>query len=200
MFAPQVADSMAAASKDSTPMAGWIYGEDSAIRGMSSHSTFNVAAVLIVAAVAIPNLIRSKIAANESSAVAAVRTVNTAQLTYKTSFPQRGYAASLPTLGPDPSGALAQTQDHADLLPDSLTSESCNPDGWCLASGFRFKLTAACAQRRCQEYVLLAVPVSANTGTRNFCSTSDGVIRTKPGAPWETPLTPPGCKGWQPIQ
>ena len=199
-FAPQVADSMAAARKDSTPLAAWIYGEDSAIRGMSSNSTFDPGTVLIVAAIAIPNLIRSKMAANEASAVAAARTVNTAQAIYKTSFPQRGYAASLPTLGRDPSGTLAQSADHADLLPDSLTSEPCNSDGWCLKSGFRFKLAAACTLRRCQEYVLLAVPIGANTGTRNFCSTSDGVIRTKPGAPWEAPLTASDCKGWLAIQ
>ena len=200
-FAPWIADSMAAAgSKDSTPSTAWIYGEDSAIRETSSNSTLDAGAVLIVAAIAIPNLIRSKMAANEASAVGAARTINTAQATYKTSFPQRGYAASLTALGPDPSGALAQSPDHADLLSDSLTSEPCSSDGWCLKSGFRFKLAAACTQRRCQEYVLLAVPVSANTGTRNFCSTSDGVIRTRPGTPWEAPLTPSDCKGWLPIQ
>jgi type IV pilus assembly protein PilA len=199
-FAPGVMDSMAAGRGDSTPSAAWIYGEDSAVREMSSNSTIDAGAVLIVAAIAIPNLIRSKMAANEASAVAAVRTVNTAQAIYKTSFPQRGYAAILPTLGPDPSGTLAQSPDHAGLLSDSLTSEPCNSDGWCLKSGFRFKLAAACTQRRCQEYVLLAVPVSANTGTRNFCSTSDGVIRTKPGAPWEAPLAASDCKGWLPIQ
>jgi hypothetical protein len=199
-FAPQVADAIAAGPKDSTPTAAWIYGEDSAIREMSSHSTFDVGAVLIGAAVAIPNLMRSKMAANEASAVATVRSVNTAQAIYKTNFPQREYAASLPTLGPDPSGSLAKSPDHADLLPDSLTSEPCNSDGWCLMSGFRFKLAATCTQRRCQEYVLVAVPVGPNTGMRNFCSTSDGVIRAKAGAPWEGPLTTSDCKGWQPIQ
>jgi type IV pilus assembly protein PilA len=199
-FAPQVADSMAAARKDSAPTAAWIYGEDSAIREMSSNSTFNPGTALILAAIAIPNLLRSKMAANEASAVAAVRTVNTAQVTYKTNFPQRGYAASLSTLGPDASGTLVKSQDHANLLSGSLASESCNPDGWCLKDGFRFKLTSACTLRRCQEYVLLAVPVSTGTGTRNFCSTSDGVIRSKPGAPWEPPLTASDCKGWLPIQ
>jgi type IV pilus assembly protein PilA len=199
-FAPQVADSMAASRKDSNPTAAWIYGEDSAIREMSTNSAFDAGAVLIVAAVAIPNLLRSKMAANEASAVGTVRTVNSAQAIYKTSFPQRGYAASLPTLGRDPGGTLAKSPDHADLLSDSLTSEPCDSDGWCLKSGFRFKLSAACTQRRCQEYVVLAVPVSANTGTRNFCATSDGVIRAKPGAPWESPLTATDCKGWPPIQ
>ncbi len=199
-FAPQMADSMAAARKDSTPSVAWIYGEDSAIREMSSNSTFDVGAVLIVAAVAIPNLIRSKIAANEASAVATTRTVNTAQVVYKTSFPQRGYAATLPTLGHGPSGTLAQSPDHADLLDDSLTGETCNSDGWCVKSGYRFKLAAACIERRCLEYVLLAVPVSVGAGTRNFCSTSNGVIHTKPGAPWEAPLNASDCKRWPPLQ
>ena len=199
-FAPQMADSMAAARKDSTPTAAWIYGEDSALREMSSNATFDVGAVLIVAAVAIPNLIRSKTAANEASAVAAVRTVNTAQVAYETSFPERGYAATLPTLGPAPNGARTQSPDHANLLPDSLTSEPCDADGWCLKSGFRFKLTATCLQRQCLDYVLLAVPVSINTGTRNFCSTSNGVIHSRPGAPWEAPLTSHECKSWPPIQ
>lgn len=199
-FSPEAADSMAAARLDSTPTAAWIYGEDSSIREMSSNSTFDAGAALIVAAIAIPNLIRSRVAANEASAVGAVRTVNAAQVVYKTSFPQRGYAASLPALGRDPSRTPAQSPDHADLLDDSLTGETCNSGGWCLKSGFRFKLAGACTQRRCQEYVLLAVPIGANTGTRNFCSTSDGVVRAKPGAPLETPLTASDCKGWLPIQ
>jgi type IV pilus assembly protein PilA len=199
-FAPQVADSMTAARKDSTPSAAWIYAEDSDIREMSSNSAFDVGAVLIVAAVAIPNLMRSRMAADETSAVGTMRAVNAAQATYETSFPQRGYAATLPTLGRGPSGTLAQSPDHADLLDDSLTGETCNSDGWCLKSGFRFKLAAACIERHCLEYVLLAVPVSAGAGTRNFCSTSNGVIHTKPGAPWEAPLTASDCKRWPPIQ
>ena len=199
-FAPQVADSMAAARKESTPTAAWIYGEDSAIREMSLNSTFDAATVLIVAAVAIPNLMRSRMAANEASAVATARTVNAAQIAYKTSFPQVGFAASLSTLGRNPKGSLAQSPNYADLLDDSLTNEACSQDGWCLKSGFRFKLAAACIERRCLEYVLLAVPVSASTGTRNFCSTSNGVIHAKPGAPWEAPLTASDCKGWPPIR
>jgi hypothetical protein len=103
-------------------------------------------------------------------------------------------------LGRDPSGNIAKSADHADLLPDSLAGEPCNPDNWCLKSGFRFKLSAACSQRRCQEYVLLAVPIGGNSGTRNFCSNSDGVIRAKPGAPWDGPLTVSDCKGWLPVQ
>src|SRR6266404_6705983 len=65
-----------------------------------------VAIILIVAAIAIPNLFRAKMAANESSATAALRVVNTAQVSYSTLFPQVGYSATLGALG-GPAAACA---------------------------------------------------------------------------------------------
>src|ERR1700749_4602564 len=59
-----------------------------------------VAIILIIAAIAIPNLLRAKIAANESSAAASVRTLITANVEYSTSYPNNGYAANLTALGP----------------------------------------------------------------------------------------------------
>ena len=53
-----------------------------------------VAIILIIAAIAIPNLLRARIAANESSAVASVRTINTAQISYNSAYPTVGYAAT----------------------------------------------------------------------------------------------------------
>src|SRR5712692_5985290 len=58
-----------------------------------------VAIILIIAAIAIPNLLRSRIAANESSAVASIRTINTAEVSYSTSNPSNGFAAALANLG-----------------------------------------------------------------------------------------------------
>jgi len=57
-----------------------------------------VAIILIIAAIAIPNLLRARIAANESSAVSAVRTINTAEVTYLTAYPTVGYSATLVAL------------------------------------------------------------------------------------------------------
>ena len=65
-----------------------------------------VAIILIIAAIAIPNLLRARIAANESSAVSSIRTINTAEVTYQSAYPTVGYAADLVSLGP---GAGAQT-------------------------------------------------------------------------------------------
>src|SRR3979411_649017 len=58
-----------------------------------------VAIILIIAALAIPNLLRARIAANESSAVASVRTLNTAQISYYSAYPKIGFAAALSNLG-----------------------------------------------------------------------------------------------------
>ena len=60
-----------------------------------------VAIILIIAAIAIPNLMRSKMAANESSAVGSIRTINTAMVTYSTAYPATGFAAGLTKLGGD---------------------------------------------------------------------------------------------------
>src|SRR5579863_8204092 len=51
-----------------------------------------VAIILIIAAIAIPNLLRARIAANESSAVSSIRTLTTAEVTYQTAYPTVGYA------------------------------------------------------------------------------------------------------------
>ena len=62
-----------------------------------------VAIILIIAAIAIPNLLRARIAANESSAANSVRTVNTAQVSYQSSYASMGYSNSMAALGPPAS-------------------------------------------------------------------------------------------------
>ena len=54
-----------------------------------------VAIILIIAAIAIPNLLRARIAANESSAVSAIRTINTAEVSYQSAYPTVGYSTTL---------------------------------------------------------------------------------------------------------
>lgn len=75
-----------------TPTVIRVYGEEAAIREESTNSTFDATGLLIGAAIAIPNLLRSRIAANEASAVGSLRTMTTAQLTYEAMYPTRGYA------------------------------------------------------------------------------------------------------------
>src|SRR5215472_13755775 len=85
---------------------GRLKGEGMATAGliMGYFSVAFVPLILIIAAIAIPTLMRPRMAANEAAAASTVRTVNTAQLAYTTQYPAKGYAPDLSTLGPGPSG------------------------------------------------------------------------------------------------
>src|ERR687888_1373438 len=128
-----------------------------------------VAIILVIAAIAIPNLLRSRIAANEASAVGTLRVLNVAQMTYAATYPQKGFAPDLARLGPSPGYPTHYSADHAGLIPDP---PGCAVGKWCEKSGFRFNVNAVCAHEQCKEYVVVGTPLNANTGTRSFCSTS----------------------------
>ena len=89
-----------------------------------------VAIILILAAIAIPNLLRARIAANESSAVSGIRTINTAEVSYSTAYPTVGYSANLGQLGPGAPGSTCPaggpTQANACLI-DSTFSNATAP-------------------------------------------------------------------------
>ena len=139
--------------------------------------------ILVAAAIAIPNLLRARMAANEASAATSIRTVNTAQVTYSSSYPQRGFAHDLATLGPDPRGLTTSSAEHASFIDSTLGNASCTAGAWCTKSGYQFIINTVCKKQTCKEYVVVGTPAGNNTGTRSFCSTSDGVVRYRVGAP-----------------
>jgi type IV pilus assembly protein PilA len=198
--APEMAETFAQFSKESPPAIVCLYGEESAIRSASKGGAFDVGGVLIVAAVAIPNLLRSRMAANEATAVGSLRTVNTAEITYATVYPKRGYAPDLATLGLDPRNPKAESPDHAGLLDATLAGESCTANMWCTKSGYRFRVTTLCKQQPCKEYLAIGTPVDSNTGVRSFCTTSDAVIRYKTGSSPTIPASVAECRTWSPLQ
>lgn len=198
--APEMADLLAQVSRDAPPTVFYLYGDDRAIREASGGSAFDVGTMLVVAAVAIPNLLRSKIAANEASAVGSMRTVNTAQVTYEAAYPKRGFAPNLAALGLDPRDGKAYSPEHAGLLDATLGNASCAGDAWCTKTGFQFKVTANCKLGVCTDYLIVATPVDPNTGSRSFCSTSDGLIRWKTGPALMAPMTITDCKTWRPLR
>jgi len=195
--APEMAGTLS--GQQSSPVVFGAYGEETAIRGVSTNTSFDAGAVLIGAAIAIPNLLRSRMAANEASAVGSIRTVNTAQITYAATYPQRGFAADLAALGPDPRGPAAESPSHAGLIDATLGNASCTASTWCTKSGFRFSLTAVCKQKPCKEFVVVATPVTTSTGARNFCSTADGVVRYRSGPPLTSTVTVRECQAWSPL-
>jgi len=65
-----------------------------------------VAIILIIAAIAIPNFLHARIAANESTAVSSIHAINTSEIAYSSAYPMVGYSATLADLGPAVSGYL----------------------------------------------------------------------------------------------
>ncbi len=122
-----------------------------------------VAIILVIAAIAIPNLTRHRISANEASAVASIHAIDTAQTSYSTSYPQFGYAGKLSQLGPSPDGNPTSTA--ASLLPGDLAGNGAK-------SGYNFVLSGGGVQ-----YTIVATPqVVGKTGVRSFCSDQTFVI------------------------
>ena len=197
---PDMDDSASHLASAMSPLVVCAYGEETAIRSASNSGEAGASAMLLLAATAIPNLLRARTAANEASAVATTRTIITAQVAYAATYPQRGYARDLASLGPDPNGSNSASPEHASFLDATLGNPSCGAGAWCTKSGYRFTTMAACNQRVCKEFVIVGIPVSGNTGTRNFCSTSEGVIRFTVGPPLVTPISALECRQWRPLQ
>ena len=80
-----------------------------------------VAIILILAAIAIPNLLRARIAANEASAASSVRKIATAEYSYNSTYPNQGYAPNLASLG-TPLGICAPSPASACILDNVLTT------------------------------------------------------------------------------
>src|SRR5499427_5876297 len=125
-----------------------------------------VAIILIIAAIAIPNLLRARIAANEASAVASVRTINTAEITYNSTYPTQGYAANLAALGPN-ANPCDPSSTNACLIDSQLATG--------VKSGYNFAATGGAPQNGANtNYFVTATPVTVNqTGMRRFCSIDD---------------------------
>ena len=130
-----------------------------------------VAIILIIAAIAIPNLLRSKIAANESSAVGSVRTIGTAEVTYSSSWGS-GFAANLPSLG-GLSPCTTATAGAACLI-DSLLSMPPNTK-----SGYAFVAIGNTPVAGINNgFETNATPTIVDvTGKRAFCGDQTGVLR-----------------------
>lgn len=128
-----------------------------------------VAIILIIAAIAIPNYWKARMLANESAAANAIRTINSAEISYVSSYPQSGYA-DLATLG-GPSPCIA-TPAQACLIDNNLATATVSPG----KSGYTYLVNVVVG-----NYVAAAKPVAPTiSGTKTFCSVNDAVVRYDP--------------------
>ena len=129
-----------------------------------------VAIILVIAAIAVPSFLRSRMAANESAAVGALRTLNTAQISYTSAYPTVGYANSMGLLGG--TSCNPPSSASACLIDTALAGGT--------KSGYVFTLpSASVTGTPASTYNVTATPLAPNqTGTRYFCSFADAVVRS----------------------
>jgi type IV pilus assembly protein PilA len=135
-----------------------------------------VAIILIIAGIAIPNLLRSKMSANEAAAVSVIRNVHNAQAVYIVEYTNAvGYASTLLALGPGIPCSKA-----AACLTDQLVGCAAEP---CKKSGYLFYMNSTSPAEPYGDYTATGTPVTwAASGQNNFCSTEDGVISKQKNA------------------
>ncbi len=134
-----------------------------------------VAILLILAALAIPNLFKSRQRANDAAAVSALRVLVVSETSYSTTYGQAvGFAPNLATLGQAPTC----DQTHACLIDAQLGCAS-EP---CIRGGYNYFSDTSASGPPIATFSFTATPVGwQGTGTSNFCVTDDGVIRFQVG-------------------
>jgi len=141
-----------------------------------------VAIILIIAAIAIPNLLRSRIAANQASAVGSLRTLNTAEVTYSTTY-NTGYSSTLGDLGPGSPGANVPNATAAGLVDEVLSGNANGSTPGATTSsksGYQFVYTPSApdSNNKINNYAFTATPISVGTtGTNFYYTDQSGVIR-----------------------
>jgi prepilin-type N-terminal cleavage/methylation domain-containing protein len=145
-----------------------------------------VAIILIIAAIAIPNLLHARLAANEASAAASLRTMTSAEVTYFNTYPTVGYSTSIGQLG----GVTPCTPSVATgcIIDNFLATATPGGTG---KAGYYFLATGIVTGGATfnDAYVLGGAPITMNkTGNQDFCSTNDGVLRSTLGSPGDQPV------------
>jgi prepilin-type N-terminal cleavage/methylation domain-containing protein len=138
-----------------------------------------VAIILIIAAIAIPNLMRSRIAANDSAAAATVRTLNTSEVTYANLWGSGINYATLAQLGPGATSSCTTPSATNACIVDSLLGCSTGTSGaFCTRDAFKYTITVVSNV----DYITYALPTAATQGDKDYCSAPDLVVRVRTDA------------------
>jgi type IV pilus assembly protein PilA len=152
-----------------------------------------LAIILIIAGITIPSVIHVKINADETSAVASIKAIQTAQTSYQATYAAEGYASSLAALGG--SESCRPSPATACLLDEVLSSGA--------KAGYNFAVVGGNQVSGANtSYVAGAAPAAYNrTGVRRFCSTEKSVIRWDANTEGSTtPPTAEECARFQALR
>jgi len=139
-----------------------------------------VAVILIIAAIAVPSFLRSRLRANEASAVASLRVINTAAVTYAMTYSANGFPALLTNLG----GATPCTASSvsACLIDDNLAQG--------MKSGYSFVWTGDGSVPSVAFSITGTPQAVGSSGQRMFCTDQSGVIHYDPSGAGCTTASP----------
>jgi type II secretory pathway pseudopilin PulG len=124
--------------------------------------------ILIIAAIAIPNLVHGKMRANEAAAMVSVKTIHTAEILYNNTYPDIGYASSLASLGSNGSSCEKPTSTASCLIMDEALTSG-------LKSGYVFEVVGD-GNKPSYGYTLSASPESNVSGRCSMSSNESGEI------------------------
>jgi type IV pilus assembly protein PilA len=134
--------------------------------------------MLILMALAVPQLLKLKKSANETSAKQTMRTIGQAELSYNSAYPSNGFACTLQALGGDPSAGAPSAQ-AAQILDPTLASTG-------QKSGYSFSITncnkvTVNSQDMYTSFEIIGVPQSVGkTGDSGFCTDENNILRYDP--------------------
>jgi type IV pilus assembly protein PilA len=158
-----------------------------------------VAIILIIAAIAIPNLIRARMAADDSSAAGSEHTIVAGEVGYYGAYPQVGYA-TLAQLGTNNASPCYPSTAFGCLIDNVLASNG-NPANTG-KSGYLFTVSTGGTLTTGFNYYTTASPrngATSTTGTKVYCATDDGVLRfTVPAG--NPPASYAACAAYSPQQ
>ncbi len=136
-----------------------------------------VAIILIIAAIAVPNLMRARVSADESSAVGSLRSINSAEVSYSAAYSNVGFTATLANLGGPAGAACVPSTSSGCFIDSSLSGGTKSGYAFALAAGS----CAAATPANC--YSVVGTPQFPNiSGIRSFCSFEDAVVRSSSGS------------------
>ncbi len=162
-----------------------VRGSAKAVAGFSLIELLIVVAIiLIIAAIAIPNMVRAKMSANEASAASSVRQISRGEMAYNAAYPDHGYADALSNLS-GPVTNCSPSSTTACIIDGSLAGGN--------KSGYNFTAVGVLPSGGINtSFVAAGAPVTFNSsGTKDFCSVADGVLRAQTGATGNVPATDP---------
>jgi prepilin-type N-terminal cleavage/methylation domain-containing protein len=151
-------------------------------RGFSLLELLMVAAILlIIASFALPNFLRARYTANETSAVSSLRILYGAETQYASQY--NSFSPNLNSLGPPPGGALP-SNTTADLVDSVLSGQISGQPSQFQKSGYLFTYTPVGTYPNAQQYTFQANPlVMGNTGQHSFFMDQTGIVRSNATAP-----------------